>query len=446
MTHGDPMTDPSPTRWRSVLLVGVLALVATAYVYPRRYSLMYAVGIPLPPPPPLPAQPPPKAPFADAPPELREFFAKAKATDSIADPLARCLAFPDWPGNRWPAGLAQAQCHEVFGPRLDVATLRKHFERGDYAGLDALFQRDLDRHFTAGHDEVIHRDFDLIGGGTSWDTFTQQWLRARPDSAFALAARAHYLESAAWKARGDKTAAETTPEALRVMGELAEQGIDVYRRALAKEPRLLPAYEGILDLAKLIGRDDIKAGAIAAAAKIDPDDYRVAAAAVEALSPRWSGDHRQFVAYMTQLYPRVPGRPLLALAVSGIAADLGEDCLCSGDVEGSVEVLAEAAPMSSAPAVQVGLARAYLHSPGAHALQALSLLIAASRYQTPHGWYPSFVGGELMMENEHAWAVDYLERAQAAEPDNEDTAEFLHVARLELERASQPAPTPPPRF
>lgn len=41
----------------------------------------------------------PPEPFLGAPAALRAFFAQARKADAIADPLARCLAFPDLPGN-----------------------------------------------------------------------------------------------------------------------------------------------------------------------------------------------------------------------------------------------------------------------------------------------------------------------------------------------------------
>ena len=49
-----------------------------------------------------------QAPFAKAPTEIRDFLIKAEAADKIEDPLARCLAFPDLPANKWPASLASA--------------------------------------------------------------------------------------------------------------------------------------------------------------------------------------------------------------------------------------------------------------------------------------------------------------------------------------------------
>src|SRR5687768_10363442 len=47
-------------------------------------------------------------------PELVAFVEGARRAQDRGDPLLRCLGFPDWPGNEWPKGLADAHCHLLF--------------------------------------------------------------------------------------------------------------------------------------------------------------------------------------------------------------------------------------------------------------------------------------------------------------------------------------------
>jgi hypothetical protein len=427
------------TSSRSLLLFVALVAVAAIALYPKRYTIWYALD-PSAAPKPHPMLPV-TTPFADAPPQLRAFFLQAKAADAIADPLARCLAFPDLPGTRWPAGLTQAQCQQAFGPRITLETLRDHFARGDFAGLDALFARDLERHFTEAHDEVIHRDYAQIGSHSSWDQFTQRWLQASPRSAYALAARGRYLEEAASVARGNRSAADTSRDAFRVMSGLAKQGIDHYRRALAIEPRLLPAHVGLIALAMLDGRGAERDAAIAAAAKVDPDCFGVAAQAAVALSPKWGGDARRQAAYLAQVAQAATRRPLLALVAAQPAIDAGDALYDVRDLAGSQAVLEEAAQRSSSPHVQADLARAMIQREPARAWEALALLIAASRYEAPHDWIASWVGLQLLSSaNDPDWALAYLQRAAAQDPGNAETQQALanlHQAMETMRRIRQ---------
>jgi hypothetical protein len=60
------------------------------------------------------AMPGKPVPYRDAQEGYRSFIEKAKQAEAIKNPLKRCLAYPDYPGNRWPAGLAAAYCHFAF--------------------------------------------------------------------------------------------------------------------------------------------------------------------------------------------------------------------------------------------------------------------------------------------------------------------------------------------
>lgn len=98
-------------------------------------------------------------------PEVLAFLDAAVAARAIADPLARCLAFPDLPGNQWPAGLAKAHCEYLYGERLTGEQIKARIDAGDFAALDARLAADLARHFDAGDfSEAIHRDYADIDG------------------------------------------------------------------------------------------------------------------------------------------------------------------------------------------------------------------------------------------------------------------------------------------
>lgn len=184
--------------------------------------------------------PPLPEPFVHAPAPMRAFLQQARKADAIADPLQRCLALPDMPGNQWAPGLARAYCELLFGEVITRPTAAGHIDGGTVAALDALYRRDLERHFSKDDfSEIIHRDFQQFGGDEETERLTASWLKQAPDSPFAHLFRGAYLADLASTARGGRWAQETPAEDLRRMSELAAQGLELYATAIRLEPRLM---------------------------------------------------------------------------------------------------------------------------------------------------------------------------------------------------------------
>ena len=53
---------------------------------------------------------------ATPPPAYAEHVAALRKADAIRDPLQRCLAYPDLPGNTWAPGVAKARCIMFLTP------------------------------------------------------------------------------------------------------------------------------------------------------------------------------------------------------------------------------------------------------------------------------------------------------------------------------------------
>lgn len=155
--------------------------------------------------------------YQELPEPWREYMIRARAAERIADPLQRCLAFPDLPGNRWPEGHAAAHCRHHFGaqgPTLEE--LDDLVAQGELARLEQTFDRILARHFAeAEPGEEIHDTLydQMLAGTAEIDRITAAWIGQAPESAYANLARGAYLRGAAWKARGEDIASETPRKA-----------------------------------------------------------------------------------------------------------------------------------------------------------------------------------------------------------------------------------------
>lgn len=178
--------------------------------------------------------------LAKAPAHLRQFLAQARAADAMLDPYQRCLAFPDLPANSWPAGMGKQYCEITAGDRIQANVISRQLVINDPAGLDALFQHDLERHFSADHfSEVIHTDFvPFEHAGNDANLLSQEWLEKAPESPFANLARGMYLLASARAARGVEWASDTPRENMDRMSDFAVMAARHIDKALRLEPRL----------------------------------------------------------------------------------------------------------------------------------------------------------------------------------------------------------------
>ena len=403
-----PRRSGSARTW---LLLAALLGIGGTVAWQHRYEF-------LPPPPPAPL--PPKIAFQGAPPDLRAYLVAAKAADKIDDPLARCLAWPDAPGNAWPAGLARAHCEYLFGPRVGFEDMQAMVGRGDIAGLEARLRQDLDRHFDpAQPGEDIHRDFASIGWARADDAMTRRWLELAPDSAFALAARGHFWRNVAGGVRGTGSIGDTPPDAIARMQAAIAEATGPLQRAIAAEPRMMPAYADLIALATLTGDDALEADAVARAWKQDPGCFAVADMRMVALEPQWGGEPQALDVAVRELESQLPRRPLLAVALATpVVAE--SDLFWSNEQHlESRELLEPAVKASTSAHAHYDFARAISATTPTAQPQAVAMYVAAMRYEAPQGWWASELGEKLVLDfKEFDWAIAILERAVAREPGN----------------------------
>lgn len=353
--------------------------------------------------------------------EIRTFLAQAKSADRIADPLARCLAFPDLPGNHWPTGLTQAQCHFQFDPRITPELIRQYLDRGATVELDALFSRDLARHFSETHfSEAIHLDFEAIDASEKSNSLTLRWLKMAPDSAFAQTARARYFRRKALKVRGEDYAANTSVADMQSMSVYSDNAIALYRQALKTEPRMMPAYAGLITMGMFASRPDVVESAFEKSMVVDPGCRSVNDALMITLRPEWGGSDKALQDFSEKLAAQSDKRPLLVLIATKPDQFQIDDLYNAGKFEESMQLGSAASLRSSDPEVIDGYANAANEAaPGANRWRVLMYLLEETRFQVPAAW-GSFALDQGFDSTLHdqAWAVSFLEGTVAREPRN----------------------------
>lgn len=282
--------------------------------------------------PPIPDKPVSEM-FKDVPAPWRDYLIQARAAERIADPLQRCLAFPDLPGNQWPEGHAAAHCRDHAIRTMTRAEIAAHIDRGDFEGLERRMDMFLQRHFsTTDFGEDIHYALgNFYKASPDVERLSAIWLEHAPKSAYANAARAIYFESEAWEARGGKYASQTPRENMRRMSGFVDQAIPLFDKAIRIEPRLMPAYVGLLDAGMVDSRDEVERRAIEGAHAIDPACLPMAKQRMRSISPRWGGAYERMLAYGNELSAYLEQRPQLAVYVGAAYADRGDRLIDADD-------------------------------------------------------------------------------------------------------------------
>ncbi len=363
-----------------------------------------------------------------------KFIGKAKEADAIADPLERCLAFPDFPVQDWVAGTTNAHCDYAFGGQVHAADLDAAMKSGDFASVDAAFARDLERHFSKSNfSEAIHRDFAHFDGSERSDAITKAWLSKSPKSAFAWSARGTHFLGLANGARGGRTYGEMDDTSRRAQSTNAGLAIHAFQTAIAIEPRLMPAYVQMASAAMVDSRDDVEWSAIHAGQKVDPLCSELANQAMFGLQPKWGGSKEAMKAYAATLEPHLRERPLLAFAL--VISETDGQCLaCQAEDWRQTQAVGSAAALrSSSTKTFTYMAIGAAYDTSAPRMAAVSYALEASRFSEES---VDMLRGRgfvtLYNLGDPAWAKVILERGLALDPKDGNMHLYLGMANRTL--------------
>ena len=367
-----------------------------------------------------PPIPPAPSPYRNAPAEVRAYLEQARKADLIADPLARCLAWPAIPGADWPAGLVQAHCEYNFAPQLTLAALDTHLREGTLAALDAQLRADLERHYSdTDFSENIHTHFFAFDASEEAGRLTQAWLDAAPDSPFAHTARGHWNKRMAGKARGTKWARETPRENFERMDAYGDAAIEHYDKALELEPRLTEAHGGIIDVASLGGRRDEMAAAVKAARALAPACRGWGHQFMEALTPRWGGSFEEMAQFAATVKPYISERPLASIVAVMPEMTLADE-LYRAERYDAAEAVAKAATRQTTHIAAYRVAgQSIVAQKSGNQWEALMYLLGESRLADGRA-FAARNRGQLIWDltNDVEWAALAIQRAVDLEPEN----------------------------
>ena len=362
--------------------------------------------------------------FKDAPAPWRDYLVQARAAERIADPLQRCLAFPDIPGNKWPPGHAAAHCRYHFAYKTpSLAEIAAMLDGGKVAEFEALVDASQQRHFSEqDFSEDIHEIFNrgVFDASPESDRITAKWLQLAPRSAYANLARGSFLSSSAWEARGGKYASETPGASLRRMSELVGEAITYYEKAISLKPRLMPAYTALANIAMADSREDVEKSAFERGQQIDPACVERARVRMVSLEPRWGGSYEAMLGYANELKQYLPRRPQLAIHVEAPFVDRGSVLVDADEYDKStLGVLETAIAIGSDESALRNAAKvaSYPSDGQPDRDKTLAYLLQEARFREPSAWASRELAWWLVRP-EPQWGLRYALKATALDPDN----------------------------
>ncbi len=363
--------------------------------------------------------------FKQLPAPWRDYFIQARHAVRISDPLQRCLAFPDLPGNRWPAGHSAAHCNHHYKLKLPtLAEIEGMIDRDELAQLEAMMEASLARHYSDSEfSENIHDTFDYLLNNSSADTdrMTAAWLRKAPGSAYAHLARGAFYRGSAWAARGAGYASETPADNMRRMGEFVDLAIPEFEKAASINPRLIPAFTGLVDVGMLSSQAKVERSGFEHAEKLDPACLELANARMRSLTPRWGGSYEEMLAYANRLSGYVERRPQLSMHMARPFADRGDRLIADDQFTRATAEILEVAIHTGSNEDALGDAANValnLEDGDPDTWKGVAYLLQQTRFKEIGAWGLNWIASALVAQ-EPEWSMRYSQ--QAVDLDEKDS-------------------------
>jgi tetratricopeptide (TPR) repeat protein len=346
------------------------------------------------------------------------FLAAAKKAEAIADPLQRCLAYPDPPGSHWSHDAVVAYCRYRLQPLLTFAEAQSLIQQGRSAELDrrladALHGQQTDPAARGLLDRIYQEAFQ--NGSFDIRPTLDAWKRDSPNSAFAFAASGTAYEAMAGEARGSKYVRDTPDSSMQAMDNLLTQADSDLRRAIALNPKIPSAHAALIHAKGLgSGRSEVDAAIHDALAAV-PDDYDIYVTAMWTRQPNWGGSLDAMDRLAAQAQAQVQTNPMLKMLHSERPFYVVWHCDCTQAQEmAAYPNAADEMPNSTNLATIGKLASDYHNLTMALVYQSEALRFAPGKEDARIGRAYALVDYD-----ESAWAVADLSHLLAASPGND---------------------------
>jgi tetratricopeptide (TPR) repeat protein len=163
-----------------------------------------------------------------------------------------------------------------------------------------------------------------------------QWVAKDPNSYPAHLARAEYLVTAGYQARGDQSADETSAGQFAEMNVLLGKAVKDAGVAIKLNPKSGLAYAAIIDAARGASDDDMREKVFAAGLKNVPLSMTIRVSEIRALQPRWGGSYGAMERLAADAQKYAAQNPKLVTLKGFADVERGRVALMDNDTEGAI--------------------------------------------------------------------------------------------------------------
>lgn len=200
---------------------------------------------------------------------------------------------------------------------------RRLLHQGEFAKLDSLLSAAADSAHSDYHGETyLFGAYDAFEDDTSLGQPLDRWVRERPASAPAHIARATYLMSLGWDARGTRYAKDTPRQAMQRMQALFDAAKRDVDSAVALTPRSAAAY--LVRLEVTHGDTAASRQSLMKGLEDIPASFYLRRAHMRNLIPRWGGSYEAMRAFANESEAMADSNPRLRVLRGYIALDYAE--------------------------------------------------------------------------------------------------------------------------
>lgn len=333
---------------------------------------------------------------------------------------------------------------------IDKLAVRRLLTSRAYDSLDAVLSAYSDS-VTRDY-RLEHRLFDAYDAFDapieSLEPLLDEWVAQRPRSAPARLARGVYLAARGWNARGYGFATRTSRTQFRQMDSFFGRAKIDYRAGMRLDPRSIVPHRGLMKM-DMTGDDESTMRQILdQGLRIQPYSFRLRAAYIQSLLPRWGGSYKSMTSFVEECEPYAARNPRIKALAGFVDYDKGRVLEKEGKKREAIEAYGRALAHGDFWQFRYERADLYFHADqNKEALDDLNKALEQNPQDQDALYDRSWVSYSLGFNAKGAARSAYFAQAYddivlsvALDPTDE-----YHQQQLAFVRENLPAFAPPPR-
>lgn len=204
-----------------------------------------------------------------------------------------------------------------------VVILRKLLKRKKYKQINKVLTKANDKFLTnIKHEKHLFTAYKAFSiKKESYTPLFETWIKSHPDSYIPYTASAKYQIALAWKARGHQYMNRTSEKGIQQMRVHLENATKDLYKALSLNDKSIVAYDLLLEIATMQGRDEDSNTIQQKTLKMYPASLYVRGTYLNNLKPRWGGSYELMEAFIKESAKHKKDNPRLKLLETVILND-----------------------------------------------------------------------------------------------------------------------------